>query len=56
MEVSTKYSDVFEGMGTFGSPYHIQIKPDYTPVVNPVRFVPFVKKRKMKDELDRMES
>ena len=43
-------------MGSFGEPYTIQIKPDYSPVINPVRKVPFSKKNKMREELDRMES
>ena len=55
-DISTLYGQIFEGMGTFGEPYTIVIKPDYSPVINPVRKVPFSKKHKMREELDRMES
>ena len=55
-EILDKYSEIFEGVGRFGKPYRIRLKEGYTPVVSPVRRVPYAKKQAMKAELDRMES
>ena len=43
--VLQKYPRIFEVVGSFGEPYSIALKPEYTPVVNPVRRVPFLKKK-----------
>ena len=55
-EILHKYPDIFAGIGRFGDPYKIKLRQDYTPVVLPVRNVPYVKKQAMKQELDRMEA
>ena len=55
-EIVEKYPQIFDGVGTFGKPYKIRLREGYSPVVFPVRYVPYAKKAAMKAELDRMES
>ena len=43
-EVFQAYHTIFEGIGSFGEPYSIKLAAGYTPVVTPVRKVPFLKK------------
>ena len=54
-EVWQRYTQILEREGRFGSPYKMRLKPEYTPVIEPVRFVPYARKRQLKKELDRME-
>ena len=54
-EVFQAYPTIFEGIGSFGEPYSIKLAAGHTPVVNPVRKVPFLKKKVMKEELQRTE-
>ena len=52
-----RFANVFQGLGTLGEEYHIQLKPDSTPysLCTP-RNVPFPLRDKVKEELTRMES
>ena len=56
-QVLEDYSDVFSGIGCFpGKPYHIQLKEDSVPVVNPPRSVSIHLQDAFRKELERMES
>ena len=51
-----EYKDVFSGIGHFpGTPYHIQLRADAEPVVNPPRSVNIHQQEDFKNELKRME-
>ena len=52
-----EFCDVFEGLGKFKGeePYHIELKPGVTPVIQPPRKVPFALHDKLKETLDQME-
>ena len=51
-----EYADVFKGIGTLpGTPYHIELKENYTPVRNPPRSVPAGVQESYKAELQRLE-
>ena len=39
-EVIKKYAQVFTGLGRLAKPYHIEVDPIVTPVVNPLRTIP----------------
>ena len=39
-EVMQKYANVFTGLGRLEKPYHIEVDPTVTPVVNPPRTIP----------------
>ena len=54
-EMKQKFPNVFEGLGRFNEPYTIKLKPDYKPVIQPVRKVPLAYRDKIETELDRME-
>lgn len=49
------YSSVFSGLGCLDQPYHIDIDPSVTPVVNPTRKVPAALREKLKETLQDME-
>ena len=49
-----RYKDVFEGFGTFSTPYQIQLKSDARPAIQATRTVPYPKQAKLKDLLDKM--
>ena len=53
-EVLQKYKQVFTGLGRLEKPYHIEVDPTVTPVVNPPRTVPAALRDRMKEELDDM--
>ena len=55
LEMKQKFPNVFEGLGQFDEPYSIKLKPDYKPVIQPVRKVPLAYRDKIETELDRME-
>ena len=50
------YPDRFTGTGQFSGEYHITLKEDAHPVVQPPRKYPIQIKDELKTELDRMES
>ena len=54
-EVLQKYTQVFTGLGRLEKPYHIEVDPTVTPVVNPPRTVPAALRDRVKEELDDME-
>ena len=54
-EVLQKYTQVFTGLGRLEIPYHIEVDPTVTPVVNPTRTIPVALRDRVKEELDDME-
>ena len=54
-EVMQKYANVFTGLGRLEKPYHIEVDPTVTPVVNPPRTIPAALRDKVKTELEDME-
>ena len=54
-EVPQKHMQVFTGLGCLEKPYHIEVHPTVTPVVNPPRTVPAALRDRVKEELDDME-
>ena len=53
-EVLQKYTQVFTGLGRLKKPYHIEVDPTVTPVVNSPRTVPAALRDRVKEELDDM--
>ena len=52
-----RYESVFQGLGQFGEPYTIRLRPDAKPVsIYIPRRVPFPLRSRVKDELNRMMS
>ena len=54
-EVLQKYAQVFTGLGRLEKPYHIEIDPTVSPVINPPRTIPAALRERVKAELDDME-
>ena len=54
-EVLQKYTQVLTGLGRPEKPYHIEVDPKVTPVINPPRTVPAALCDRVKEELDDME-
>ena len=54
-EVMQKYANVFTGLGRLEKPYHIEVDPKVTPVVNPPRTIPVALRDRVKTELEDME-
>ena len=54
-EVMQKYANVFTGLGRLEKPYHIEVDPTVTPVVNPPRMIPAAVRDRVKTELEDME-
>ena len=54
-EVMQKYANVFTGLGRLEKPYHIEVDPTVTPVVNPPRTIPAALRDRVKTELEDME-
>ena len=50
-----KYENVFTGLGRLEKPYHIEVDPTVTPVVNPLRTIPAALRDRVKTELEDME-
>ena len=51
------YPNLFQGLGTMGEPYEIQLSPNCTPhAIYTPRRVPLPLREKVCEELDRMES
>ena len=57
-EVSRKYSHLFEQdtKGSFQKQYKMTLIDGYEPVIDPVRFVSYAKKKDFRRELDRMQA
>ena len=53
-EIMESYKDVFEGLRTFSTPYQIQLKADAKAAIQVTRTVPYPKKAKLKELLDKM--
>ena len=53
-EVLQKYTQVFTGLGRLEKPYHIEVDPTVTPVINPPRTVPAALRDRVNEELDDM--
>ena len=54
-DIKEKYANIFKGLGCLSQPYHIELDPDITPVVNPPRKIPVAIKDCLKVELEDME-
>ena len=54
-EVMLNYANVFTGLGRLEKPYHIEVDPTATPVVNPPRTIPAALRDRVKAELEDME-
>ena len=54
-EVFQKYAQVFTRLGHLEKPYHIEIDPTISPVINPPRTIPAALRERLKAELDDME-
>lgn len=52
--VLKNYSDLFKGLGTFGSDYDIKIKEDAKPIAHPPRRVALALRHKLKLKLDEL--
>lgn len=52
--VLKNYSDLFKGLGTFGSDYDIKIKEDAKPIAHPPRGVALALRHKLKLKLDEL--
>lgn len=50
-----KYANVFTGLGRLEKPYHIEVDPTVTPVVNPPRTIPAALRDRVKTELQDMK-
>lgn len=50
-----KYANVFTGLGRLEKPYHIEVDPTVTPVVNPPRTIPAALRDRVKTELEDMK-
>ena len=55
-EVLQKYTQVFTGLGRLEKPYHIEVDPTVTHVVNPPRVVPAALRDRVKEERGRAAS
>ena len=55
-DLLSKYTDRFNGIGTFVGRYHVIIDPTVSPVIHPPRRVPIALKDDIKEELDEMVS
>ncbi|XP_060070555.1 uncharacterized protein K02A2.6-like [Ylistrum balloti] len=55
-DITTRYSDVFEGIGKLEGKYHLVVDPTVPPVVHAPRKVPIALRDRLKAELDRLES
>ena len=53
-QILEKYKDVFEGLGTFLTPYEIQLQAGAKPSIQPTRTVPNPKQAKLKELIDKM--
>ena len=54
-QVLQKYAQVFTGLGRMEKPYHIEVDPTVTPVINLPRTIPAALHDRVKEELDDME-
>ena len=54
-EILQKYTKVFTGLKRLEKPYHIEVDPTVTPVVNPRSTIPAALRVRVKEELDDME-
>ena len=55
-EFMQKYANVFTGLGRLEKPYHIEVDPTVTPIVNPPRTIPAALRDRVKTELEDMET
>ena len=49
-----EYHDVFSGIGAYERPYNIQLKENYTPVIQPERAIPYAKQEELRRKLDQL--
>ena len=54
-EVMQKYTNAFTGLRRLEKPYHIEVDPTVTPVVNPPRTIPAALRDRVKTELEDLE-
>ena len=54
-DVLQKYAQVFTGLGRLENPYHVEIDPTVSPVINPPRTIPAALRERVKAELNNME-
>lgn len=56
LKIVDKYKDIFEGLGCLKTTCHLTLKPDATPVIEPLRKIPFKLHNDLKLELDKLVS
>ncbi|GFR90779.1 polyprotein [Elysia marginata] len=54
-DLQEKFKDVFEGVGSYSTQYHIQLKEEAVPVIQPPRRVPLAIMPELKKKLKEME-
>lgn len=55
-EIKDKYKKVFKGLGKLEQPYHMEVDSTAIPSAQPPRKIPATLRRKLKEELNRMEA
>ena len=51
-----RYHDVFKGLGSYKRSYHIQLKEDAVPVIQPARKYPYAKRQRLEQAIRRLLS
>ncbi|XP_070390759.1 uncharacterized protein [Dermacentor albipictus] len=54
-QMTKEFPELFQGIGCLARPYHMVLREEATPVVQPVRRVPLALREPLREELDRME-
>ena len=52
-ETIKRYGNVFKGLGRLKKPYHIEVDPNVTPVINAPRNIPAALRDRVKADLER---
>ena len=55
VQLLQEFTDLFSGQGCISEEHTIQLKPEVEPVVHAARKIPVALRKKVKNELDRME-
>ena len=54
-DIVSQYSDNFGGCGKYDKPYHIELKPNIPPSIQPPRKIPYSKLENLRHALDELE-
>ena len=54
-DIVSQYSDNFSGCGKYDKPYHIELKPNIPPSIQPPRKIPYSKLENLRHALDELE-